>query len=173
MSERPKKKTRLSSWMILFISILLVYVAVPLISIWIGREFVKPPVWPTYTPREVGIVCETIPIFAPHEFCTMSSEQNAVALNQLVNEVFPEDQSTYSEVMTHLGGLKSNWGAGTECGRDFHFALNNCPAPQFCADDTFYECSFELLDDLISIHVTFDMVTGTVLHIYVPTPGDS
>ncbi len=173
MSERQKGKIRLSSWLILFTFILIIYVGVPLISIWASREVVKPPVWPTYTPREVGAVCETVPILATHEFCTMSSGQNAVALNQLVNEVFPEDQSTYSDVITHLGGLKSNWGAGSECGRDFHFILNNCPAPQFCTDGTFYECSFELLEDLISIHVIFDMATGIVLHIYVPTPGDS
>ena len=168
-----KTKPRPSSWLILFVFILILCVAPPLISVWISREVIKPPVWPTYTPQEVSNVCETVPILAAHDFCATPSGQNAIALNKLIGELFPEDQTTYTDVMAQLGGLRSNWGAGTECGREFHYVINNCPAPQFCNDDSFYQCSFEVVEDLISIHVTFDMVTGVVQHIYVPTPGDS
>lgn len=167
-----KTKPRSSSWLILFVFILILCVAPPLISIWISREVIKPPVWPTYTPQEVSNVCETVPILSAHDFCTQASGQNAIALNKIIGELFPEDQTTYTDVIAHLGGLESNWSAGNR-GRDLEEAPNNCPAPRFCVDDTFYECSFEVVEDLISIYVTFDMVTGVVQHIYVPTPGDS
>lgn len=174
-------KTRALTWASRLISCFVIFVAVCiamfLISIWVSREIFKPPEWPTYTPEEVGNVCETIPILANHEFCTMSSGQNAVALNQIIGELFPEGQATYTEVMTQLGSLKSDWSVGPHCLEQGHdvSAINNCPPPQFCGEETFYECHFilPLVGDFPVIYVLFDMVTGTVQTIGIPTPGDS
>ena len=166
-------KRRVPSWIIVIIMIMIVY-GVPFLALaFISQVVIKPPVSPIYTPRNIETICRKVPIMQSYEFCSESSGLNDVKLNQLVRELFPAQQAHYTDVVRHLGYLKSNWSADCEgIKTSFDYALNNCPMPQFC-EGTAYGCSFMLPDSSTLIYVSFDMATGVVLNIYVPTPGDS
>jgi hypothetical protein len=154
--------------------ILFISIAAFLGTLLIHQVVFTPPEAPTYTPQEIQSICRLFPS-AQQVLCTDLAGQNAIKFNQILDQLFPEGQATYNDIMQYFGTLPSNWWSGLECGNETQdrYAPNNCPAPQFCQQEDWYACVFFSQSGNIPLITVYFNMDGLVSRIGVDTPSSS
>jgi hypothetical protein len=133
-------------------------------------------VFESYTSSQIAAICTVLPIISQQDFCVSPSLQDARRLDRAISSVFPLETTNYSQIMDAMSKTLSRWTVSSETCKTSDYQIDkqgNCPLPNFCSEVSEYHCSFSIVADIPKVYVDFDMRTGSLLRIYVPTPGDS
>ena len=165
---RMKRKTLLSIFLLGF--------AVMIFILRVRESNRLEEVFEPYTPSQIAAICTTLPIISQQDFCVSPSPQDARRLDRAISSVFPLGTTNYSQIMDAMSKALSRWTVSSETCKKSDYQIDkpgNCPSPNFCSAVSEYRCSFSIVEDIPKVYVDFDMRTGSLLRIYVPTPGDS
>jgi hypothetical protein len=134
------------------------------------------PALPTYTVREISVLCELLAFDANAEFCTNTQTQNAETLEMMLNIHYPTASATYNDLIPRLHEVPSR--PSYFCERQlaeetFGYAIDNCPPPSQCTSD--YQCAFSLnmsYEIDITLMINIDVETGHMSY-RVTRPSES